>query len=107
MFVKLVHSWNAWYPIDVTPSGIVTLVRPVHPWNAKSPIDVTPSTNFTVVRVVFGPEEYDTDFPYQASVAADELSASLLVTTIGVSPNEEAVYLPWASGSAVVTISYG
>ena len=35
------QSLNASFPIFVTPSGMVTVVRPVQPLNALSPILVT------------------------------------------------------------------
>ena len=47
--VNPVHPENALSPMDVTESGIITLVNPVHPENALSPMDVT---EFGIVTLV-------------------------------------------------------
>jgi hypothetical protein len=42
MFVRLLQLANAHSPIDITPEGMLTEVRPVQSENAQSPIAVTP-----------------------------------------------------------------
>ena len=50
--VNLLQPLNAKFPIEVTLSGIVTLVRLSHPQNASSPIEVTLSGIVTLVRLL-------------------------------------------------------
>ena len=41
MFVKLLQSRNAPFPIEVTPLGIITLVKLLQQANAEEPIEAT------------------------------------------------------------------
>jgi len=41
MNVKFVHRSKALSPIEVTPNGIVTDVKPLHPAKAPDPVKLT------------------------------------------------------------------
>ena len=90
MFVRDLQELNARPPMDVTPSGMVTLVREEQPENAPSPMEVTLSGMVIFLR---DSQERNASLPiavtaYPSSVSGmDRIDAEPVYLTIAAVPS--------------------